>query len=39
MSETIPFAYPCNRSVYDEQEQCAMLIDPEFWDFEGGWVE
>ncbi|GAA5985543.1 hypothetical protein JCM10908_007019 [Rhodotorula pacifica] len=38
MSETIPFAYPCNRTVYDLQEQCAMIIDEEFWGFEGTWI-
>ena len=39
MSESIPFAYPCNRTVYDLQEQCALLIDQQYWDLEGGWVD
>lgn len=38
MSETMPFAYPCNRTVYDAQGQCALVIDREYWNAEGGWV-
>ncbi|GAA6019196.1 hypothetical protein JCM8202_000930 [Rhodotorula sphaerocarpa] len=39
MSETMPFEYPCNLTTYRAQDQCALVIDREYWPDEGGWVD
>ncbi|GAA6057697.1 hypothetical protein NBRC10513_003040 [Rhodotorula toruloides] len=38
MSDTIPFDYPCNKTVYETSQQCAFVMDEEYWDQAGGWV-
>ncbi|KAL7342863.1 glycosyl transferase family 64 domain-containing protein [Rhodotorula toruloides] len=38
MSDTIPFDYPCNKTVYETSEQCAFVMEKEHWGKAGGWA-